>query len=86
MTSLDVESLFSTITLNETINDCVDLHIKDFHNGKLSKTYIFKLPETTTRESSFIFDYLFSKQVDGVAMCSPLKTNGWIVLQSTLNL
>ena len=56
MTSLDVESLFSNITLNETINDCVDLHIKNFHNGKLSKTYIFKLPETTTRESSFIFD------------------------------
>ena len=38
MASLDVESLFTNIPLNEIINDCVsDLHNKNLYNGKLSK-------------------------------------------------
>ena len=73
MDSLDVESLFTNIPLNETINNCVsDLHNKNLYNGKLSKRDLFKLLETATSESSFIFDYLLYKQVDGVAMGSPL--------------
>ena len=40
--------------------------------GKLSKRDLFKLLETATSESSFIFDYLIYKQVDGVTMSSPL--------------
>ena len=73
MASLDVESLFTNIPLNETINNCVsDLHNKNLYNGKLSKRDLFKLLETATSESSFIFDYLLYKQVDGVAMGSPL--------------
>ena len=73
MASLDVESLFTNIPLNETINNCVsDLHNKNLYNGKLSKKDLFKLLETATSESSFIFDYLLYKQVDGVAMGSPL--------------
>ena len=99
MASLDVESLFTNIPLNETINNCVsDLHNKNLYNGKLSKKDLFKLLETATSESSFIFDYLLYKQVDGVAMGSPLgpilanvfyaimKKNVWIIVQSTLNL
>ena len=99
MASLDVESLFTNIPLNETINNCVsDLHNKNLYNGKLSKRDLFKLLETATSESSFIFDYLLYKQVDGVAMGSPLgpilanvfyaimKKNVWIIVQSTLNL
>ena len=66
-------SLFTNIPLNETIiNYTNDLHNKSFYNGKLSTKYLFKLPETATSESSFIFAYLLYKQVDGVAVCSPL--------------
>ena len=60
--------------LNETIDKCVsDLHNKNLYNGKLSKRDLFKLLETATSKSSFIFDYLLNKQVDGVAMGSPLS-------------
>ena len=73
MASLDVEFLFTIIPLNDTINNCVsDLPNKDLYNGKLSKTDLSKLLETATSESSFIFDYLLHKKVDGVAMGSPL--------------
>ena len=73
MASLDVESLFTNIPLHETIKNCVeDLHNKNLYNGKLNKAELFKLLETATSESSFIFDYLLYKQIDGVAMGSPL--------------
>ena len=73
MASLDVESLFTNIPLKETINNCVnDLHNKTLYNGKLNKSNLFKLLETATSESSFIFDFLLYKQIDGVAMGSPL--------------
>ena len=75
MASLDVESVFTNIALNEAINNYVsDLHNKNLYNGKLSKIDLFKLLETATSESSFIFEYLLYKQVDGVAMGSPLGT------------
>ena len=73
MASLDIESLFTNIPLNKTINNCIsDLHNKNLLNGKLRKRDLFKLLEITTSESSFIFDYLLYKQVDRVAMGSPL--------------
>ena len=73
MTSLDVASLLTNIPLHERNNNCVsDLHNKDLYNGKLSKRDLFKLLETATSESSFIFDYLLYKQIDRVAMGSPL--------------
>ena len=51
--------LLTDIPLNETINNCLnDLHNKKLYNGKLSKRDLFKLLETATSESSFIFDYL----------------------------
>ena len=99
MASLDVESLFTNTPLNETINNCVsDLQNKNLYNVKFSKRDLFKLLETATSESSFIYDYLLYKQVDGVAMGCPLvpllqmyfyvimKKNGWIIAQSTLKL
>ena len=99
MASLDVESLFTNTPLNETINNCViDLQNKNLYNGKLSKKDLFKLLETATSESPFTFDYLLYKQVDGVARVllwvpllqmnfyATMKKNGWIIVQSTLNL
>ena len=57
MASLDVESLFTNIPLNETINNCVsDLHNINLYNVKLSKKDLFKLLDTATNKSSFIFD------------------------------
>ena len=73
MASLDVESLFTKIPLNATTNNFVsDLHSLNIYNEKLSKRDLFKLLETATSKSSFIFDYLRYKQVEGVAMGSPL--------------
>ena len=73
MSSLDVQFLFTNIPLNEAINNCIsNLHNKNLYNGKLSKGDIFKLLETVTSKSSFIFDHVLYKQVDRVAMGSPL--------------
>ena len=73
MASLHAKSSFTYIPLNGTINNCAsDLHNKNLYDGKLSKRDLFKLLETATSKSSFIFDYLLYKQVDGVAMDSPL--------------
>ena len=47
---------------------------KNLYNGNLSKGDLFKLLETEIRKS-FIFDYLFYKQVDGATMSSPLRPN-----------
>ena len=71
--SLDVGLLFTTIPLKETINNCVsDLHNKNLYNRKLNKYDLLKLLETASRECSFIFDFLIYKQIDRVAMGSPL--------------
>ena len=73
LASLDFKFLFTDIPLYETINNCVsDLQNKNLYNGKRSKRDLFKLLETATSESSFIFDYLLYKQVDRVGMGSPL--------------
>ena len=62
MASLDVESLFTNILLNETINNCVsDLHNKNLCYGKLNKSDLFKPLETATSEYSVIFDFLLYK-------------------------
>ena len=66
-----------------------DLHNINLYNGKLSKRDLSKVLEIATSKSSFIFDYLLYKEVDGVAMgCAYAikKENGWIIVQSTLNL
>ena len=68
MASLDVESLFTNIPLEETIKNCVnDLFSNNFYIGKLSRKDLSKL---ATTESSFIFDNKLYKQIDRVAMAS----------------
>ena len=67
MASLNVESWFTNIPINEAINNCVsDLHYKNLYNGKLGKSDLSKLVESATSESSFIDDNLLYIQVDGV--------------------
>ena len=74
MPILDVESLFTNISLKEPIsNNCAsDLHDKNLCNEKLSKSDLFKLFQTPTSGSFFIFDFLLYKQIDEKAMGSPL--------------
>ena len=70
--SFDVESLFTNIPLNETIDIAVHLIFK--HNPKFSikKTDLKKLFSFATSETHFLFNGKFYVQVDGVAMGSPL--------------
>ena len=73
MASLDIESLFMNIPLEETIKNCVsDLFSNNFYSGKLSRKELYELLKLETIEPSFIFDNKLHKQIDGVARGSPL--------------
>ena len=73
MASLDIESLFTNILLEETIKNCVkDLFFNHFYSGKLSRKDLHDLFKLGATESSFIFDNKLYKQIDGVSMGSPL--------------
>ena len=74
MVSYDVDSLFTNIPLNETIDICIDkLYTRRNTLVKgLSKKEFRSLLELATKESLFIFDKDYYSQIDGVAMGSPL--------------
>ena len=73
MASLDVVSLFRNIPLEETIKNCVkDLFCNNFFSRKLSRKDLYELLKLATTKLSFIFDNKLYKQIDGVAMGSPL--------------
>ena len=73
MASLDVDSLFTNIPLNETIDICIDSLYKDDENTpKVPKDVFRNLLTVATKESLFMFNNKFYKQIDGVAMGSPL--------------
>ena len=69
MASLAVESLFTNISLEETIKNCVnDLFSNNFYSGRLSRKDLYDLLKIATTKSSFIFDNKLYKQIDGVAI------------------
>ena len=73
MASLDPESLFTNIPVDGTIKNAVDgLFSSNMYRGKLSKSELYYLLKLATSESSFIFDNILYKQIDGVTMGSPL--------------
>ena len=73
MASLDVDSLFTNIPLDETIDLCVDdLYQSSNLIQGLSKDEFKDLLSMATKQSWFIFNDELHKQVDGVAMGSPL--------------
>ena len=73
MASLDVDSLFTNVPLEETINNCVyELFENNSSIHGLNKKQITKMLSLTTKESIILFDMAFYTQVDGVAMGSPL--------------
>ena len=65
MARLTVESFFTSIPLNESINNYVsDLYNKNLYNGKLTERDLFKLLKTANSKSYFVFDYtLFIKKL-----------------------
>ena len=73
MTSFDVELLFTNIPLQGTIDLCVDLLFNDKPNiDRFTKTDFHKLLTVTLSESLILFNNGYYKQIDGVAMGSPL--------------
>ena len=73
MGSLDVDSRFTNIPHEETINISTE-SIYDQNDGVegLNKSEFMELLFLATRESYFIFNEILYKQIDGVAMCLPL--------------
>ena len=74
MCSYDVTSLFTQIPLHETINICLD---KIFSNSTITfhgfnRTQFKSLLELATCNSYFTFNNNLYKQIDGVAMGSPI--------------
>ena len=73
MASFDIQSLFTNIPLDEMINICVDLV---FHKNKkvkgMLKRHFKQLLTLSVKSSCFLFNDVCYKQVDGVAMGSPL--------------
>ena len=73
MGSLDVDSLFTNIPLEETIEICTNELFKESETVEgLSKTEFKELLSLATKDLHFIFDGTLYKQINGVAMGSPL--------------
>ena len=73
MVSFDIESLFTSIHLQETIDLCVENLFQDrTHVDNLSKDSFHELLTRTMSESLILFDQQFYKRHDGVEMGSPL--------------
>ena len=72
MTSFDIQPLFTNIPLDEMINICRHLvfHKKKKIKGML-KRHFKQLLTLSVKSSCFLFN-VYYKQVDGVAMGSPL--------------
>ena len=73
MASLNVDSLLTNISLEETINICVDNLYSDNENPPNIPKHNFRnFLNIATKETFFMFNNKYYKQVDGVAMGSPL--------------
>ena len=71
MGSLDVDSLFTNIPMDETIDICIDSLYKDNENiPKIPKDVFRNLFNVATKESFFMFNNKFFNQIDGVTMGS----------------
>ena len=71
--SLDVASLFTNIPLDETLDICIhSLYKDDEITPKIPKDIFRNLLTVATKESFFMFNNKFYKQIDSVAMGSLL--------------
>ena len=73
MASLDVDSLFTNMSLDETIEICVNELFKSSQTvSGLNKQQVLEMLSLTTKENVILFDQKYSSQIDGVVMGSPL--------------
>ena len=73
MDSLHPDSLFNNIHLDETIDICINQLFENTDTVEgFTKSDFKQLLCLATKESYFIFNSLLYKQIDGVAMGSPL--------------
>ena len=73
MESLDVDPLFTNIPLEETIDICTNTLFENTEKVEgLSKIEFEELLSLATKKSYLLFNRKLYKQVDGVAMISPL--------------
>ena len=74
MASLDVDSLFINVSLDETIKICIDeLFKSEMTVSRLKKKRnALSIKALTSKESIILFDNKYYSQIDGVAMSSYL--------------
>ena len=73
MASIDVDSLFTNVPLDETIKMCIDeLFKSDMTVFGLDKKGMFEMLSLTLKESIILFYNKYYSKIDGVAMGSPL--------------
>jgi hypothetical protein len=73
MASFDVKSLFTNIPLDETINIIINKCFANAtHYHSISRDQFRNLLNLAVKNCHFLFDGVLYKQVDGVAMGSPL--------------
>ena len=73
MVSLDIDSLFTNISLEETIDICTNTIFENMEKVEgLSNIEFKELLSLATKEPYFVFNGQLYKQVDGVPMGSPL--------------
>ena len=72
LANLDVESLFTNIPLEETIENCInDLFFNKSKIDNLTKQDLYDLLSAAAKESFFIFDNSLHPQIDEVAHFRP---------------
>ena len=90
MGSLDVDSQFTNIPLEETTEICTnELFMKSETVEGLSKTEFKELLSLATKDSHFIFDEALHKQIVGVAIGSPpglTLTNAFLIYHKKIGL
>ena len=73
MAFLDVDSLFTNVPLDETIEICVNELFKSSGTGSgLNKQQVLEILLLNTKENVILFDQTYYSQIDGVALGSPL--------------
>ena len=73
MASLDLDSLFTNVPLDETIEICVNELFKSSQTvSGLNKQQVLEMLSLTTKENVILFDQKYYSQIDGVAMGSRL--------------
>ena len=73
MASCDIQSLFTNIPLDETIEICVDMVLEKKKKLKgMLKRHFKQLLILSVKSSCFLFNDVYYRQIDGVAMGSPL--------------